>query len=846
MRRFYPLILMSFAALSVATAQKPELTGNVTSGLNETMQYEMTFGTLLPSRGHVEYGKTAQYGQQTPETVALEGLYTVTLSGLEPETTYHYRTVLSDWSGEETASEDATFTTPPLSPPETVTLSLAGGEAQLSWEPTFGAARYAVKRAAQAGGPYEVVGRVQEPSFTDSNAQEGQPYFYVVSTLAGAGQVSPNSAEVSSAPNPALVDDDFEDGLDETVWRIYANTDSGDLDVDDGALVIQDIGNGTDYQQAGLMLSEPIDLTQAPTIITVEYSETGNAEQNPGFWNVSDLEGDDLYNHPGVRATVGADSVTPTATPVSEGTFTPAESTASGLQAPYTLTWTITPPEGEGEFGSTMEVGGEEVYSGTFAPGSFDPSEAYFYLYASAPEETGTSAIEAVSVTQEGTGGGGNLPEGATAAWLFDEGEGETVGDAVGESDGTFTGPQWAEGKFGSAVQISPGENFVSVPWNTALSPADALTVTAWVYLDAYGEGEFPNRRVLQLGSYDPESQYGIEDNSYRLLFEFGEFIFDAGPGADPEQLAVAQDEHVTLETWHHLAGVYSGDAITLYIDGEEVATQPANGAALSAPEDARLFIGTKSDLAPEGDWWDGLIDEVAVFDRALSQEDIQGVMQGLGANTTSAGSSSSTLEASPGESGDAAITRAATPPAIDGDLADWSGEATLSVPSSLATPDASDVTDDADLSVQVQLAFDDDFVYLAAEVSDDTLVFERSGAAIWENDALEVWLGAQQFGFTMVDESPYLHSWGGLDTSGAEIAVVPNDTGYTVETSLPLSVLTEADPALETAPGSTYPVAVGADDADEEGGTRVGQVYYPQGWTWSEIETYAKLPVAE
>ena len=826
------LLGAAVSAMAFACAQKPELTGEVATGLNDAMQFEVQFGTLLPSVGYVEYGAAADYGQRTPEQAALEGQHVHVLEGLEPGTRYHYRTVLRDWSGQETVSQDATLTTPPLVAPETLTLSVSVDEARLSWVPTFGAARYAVKRAAQAGGPYKVVGRTAEPSYTET-VPGGKTFFYVVSALAGAAQASGDSAEVSSAADPALVDDSFAGGLDETVWSVYNNSETGQLTAEGGQLTIRDVGNGTDYGQLGLVLKEALDLTSAPTTITVEYAELGNTEQNPGFWNAPDLSGDDTYNHPGVRATVSPEGLTPTVTPPAEGAFTPGDTVAAA--GPYTLTWTITPPKGEGEYGSTMQVDGEEVYSGTLAPGSFDPAAAYFYLHASSPDETGTTVIESVTVTQGGSGG--SLPSSATAAWLFDEGDGETVADAVGESDGTFTGAQWAEGRFGSAAQIAPGKNFVSVPWTEALSPEGALTVTAWVYLNEYGEGEFPNRRILQLGSYDPKSEYGIEDNSYRLLFEFGDFIFDAGPGADPEQLAVAQDEYITLETWHHVAGVYSGDAMTLYIDGEEVATQPANGAALVAPEDARLFIGTKSDKAPEGDWWDGLIDEVAVFNRALSQADIQGVMQGLGATTSSA----STQAAAPA-GGDPAIVRAESP-IIDGDLSEWSGAGTITVPSTLIT-DVPDVDDDSDLSVTVNVAYDDDRVYIGADVKDDALVFERSGEAIWDGDALEFWLGAQQFGVALVDESPYLHAWGEIDTSAAEVALTLSDGGYTVEVALPRSALGEADIFFD--PGSSVPVAVGANDADEEGSARVGQIYYPEGWTWGEPNTFAPLTVTE
>lgn len=301
------------------------------------------------------------------------------------------------------------------------------------------------------------------------------------------------------------------------------------------------------------------------------------------------------------------------------------------------------------------------------------------------------------------------------------------------------------------------------------------------------------------------------------------------------------QDAFITLETWHHVAGVYSGDAVTLYIDGEEVAREEANGAVLTAPAESRLFIGTKSDLAPEGDWWDGRIDEVAIFDRALSPEEVRGVMQGLVQGLMGAAPPAE----QPAAATAPAIIRTDAPITVDGDLSEWAGlGGQLEVDSSMVA-DATDVTDDSDLSLTAHLTYDDGWVYLGARVSDDVLVFERTGDAIWQNDSLEVWLGGQQFAAALVDEAPYLHAFGGADTADAEVAVVPGGAseggGYTVELAIPRAALEEA---LETSLGAgvSLPVAVGANDADEAGGERLGQIYFPEGWTWGEPDSFEVL----
>lgn len=221
--------------------------------------------------------------------------------------------------------------------------------------------------------------------------------------------------------------------------------------------------------------------------------------------------------------------------------------------------------------------------------------------------------------------------------WLFDEGKGDTAGDASGHSHhGTFVNAAWAKGKFGSAAQFNPGENYVEVEaTDESLSPTEEMTITAWVYLEALPdlEEQFPNRRILEAATYDPaEFEFGGADNHYGLHFEWGSFLFRPGQNAFPDRVVVDQNGAIEPGRWQHVAGVYSGDHIKLYVNGELRSETEANCMALTQPPDNRLFIGTKSPQAPDGDWWDGLIDEVAIFDVALTEEEISTVMQGLGA----------------------------------------------------------------------------------------------------------------------------------------------------------------------------------------------------------------------
>lgn len=222
------------------------------------------------------------------------------------------------------------------------------------------------------------------------------------------------------------------------------------------------------------------------------------------------------------------------------------------------------------------------------------------------------------------------------AAWLMDECEGGTVKDiSIHGNDGEFINPAWDQGRFHCAAKIIPGENYIRVPTMNGFETLDReMSITVWFYLDDLPDvtQQFPNRRVIQAGTLGAGS-FGMADDHFRLLFEFGQFKFQAHPN---EVLARDQAAVIVPGQWQHIAAVYSQDALRLYVNGELYAEQRAAGSRIGSavvnPSSLGLFIGTKAPGVPVGDWWDGLLDEVAVFDKALTEEEVKLVMHGLAA----------------------------------------------------------------------------------------------------------------------------------------------------------------------------------------------------------------------
>lgn len=179
----------------------------------------------------------------------------------------------------------------------------------------------------------------------------------------------------------------------------------------------------------------------------------------------------------------------------------------------------------------------------------------------------------------------------------------------------------------------------------------------------------------------------------------------------------------------------------------------------------------------------------------------------------------------------------------VDGDLGEWGGGSATAITSKMVA-DAPDVKDDKDLSAQVYTRHDAQNLYVAVNVTDDVLVFERSGGDIWQTDAVEVWIGGSQFGATLdASGQAYLHSWQGADVSGAKVAVKKAGQGYAVEIALPYSLLKQVL-GQEIKAGVSFPFAVGVDDADQSGGSREGQIYLPTGWKWGDTSTFTTATI--
>ncbi len=190
--------------------------------------------------------------------------------------------------------------------------------------------------------------------------------------------------------------------------------------------------------------------------------------------------------------------------------------------------------------------------------------------------------------------------------WKFDETEGRTAADSSGNNhNGTLVGnAKWTQGKIGGAVDLDGKSAFVQIADKSAFNIAGQITIACWA-----------NLRSVPT-EYSALVTKG--DNSWRLSTIPGQRKFHASVN-DWQRLMVDGSTEVTANEWHHVAMVYNNEEVRIYVDGRlDAAKVWKDGIAVN---DFDVLIGENAER--KGRFFDGLIDDVRIYNYALKESDI-------------------------------------------------------------------------------------------------------------------------------------------------------------------------------------------------------------------------------
>ena len=198
---------------------------------------------------------------------------------------------------------------------------------------------------------------------------------------------------------------------------------------------------------------------------------------------------------------------------------------------------------------------------------------------------------------------------GLAAHWKLDDGSGPTAGDSSGNgnSGALQNGPTWTAGQVGGALSLDGVDDYVDIPNSPSLSPTGAITLAAWVNSRAPASG------VVQmiLGKYS-----GAVGGPYFLRIQGSGVVRFGVAGTNLTGARV-----LNANTWYHVAATYDGAQMRLYVNGALDGSVAKTGAMTD--NGLNVNIGQ---LVGSGGSFNGLLDDVRVYDRGLSAAEVLGV----------------------------------------------------------------------------------------------------------------------------------------------------------------------------------------------------------------------------
>jgi hypothetical protein len=210
---------------------------------------------------------------------------------------------------------------------------------------------------------------------------------------------------------------------------------------------------------------------------------------------------------------------------------------------------------------------------------------------------------------------------GNIACFHFEEGSGTTTADATGLNPGTLiNGPTWTTGRIGKALQFDGSTTRVDLGNGPGLHLTSSLTLAAWIRPTGLPSGNDDAVIISKMQGdvrgfqLDTTIDRGPRAIGFKLQDPSGNYMMRYG------QTAVSQD------VWHHVAGVYDASRRTMevYLDGRRDDGDLVGTVATSQFDaTGSVTIGSRSG-APGTYDFNGIIDEVMIFDRPLSEPEIR------------------------------------------------------------------------------------------------------------------------------------------------------------------------------------------------------------------------------
>lgn len=236
---------------------------------------------------------------------------------------------------------------------------------------------------------------------------------------------------------------------------------------------------------------------------------------------------------------------------------------------------------------------------------------------------------------------GGSAPTdtGASGHWRLDEGSNQTITDAtvnafngvMGDNTclaGAATCPSWTSGRYGSALSFDGGD-YVNLDDVDAFDSLQALTLSVWVKSNTVGAAASESHFVDKSACSGGADAGSFEMLGGGFVASKPSFLIIPAGGSPASYVNATGTTSIDDTNWHLLTGVYDGSKVYMYVDGNlEASTTLTNVTTASSSYD--FEIGGNCN-GHGGIFWNGLIDDVRIYRRALSAAEVRQLYDGHG-----------------------------------------------------------------------------------------------------------------------------------------------------------------------------------------------------------------------
>ena len=230
------------------------------------------------------------------------------------------------------------------------------------------------------------------------------------------------------------------------------------------------------------------------------------------------------------------------------------------------------------------------------------------------------------------------IEDGLIGYWSFDKDtvKGKTVEDIWGNQDAEIIGNlQIVPGKFGEAVQLGGGAGArvqMTDDIKKAELPTEEMTVELWAWDEQFIEWGGYVVAVQDNGAFEKGWLLGTRWKA----FSFALSSEDADDG-DGLLTYLNSANSYEMNKWYHVVGTYDGKEMKIYVDGKLEGTSGVQSGPINYPDRIFFCIGAYKD-DNEDFVHKGMLDEVRLYDRALSEKEVLNNMEAEGLAVEPAG----------------------------------------------------------------------------------------------------------------------------------------------------------------------------------------------------------------